>query len=246
VPTDPGQLAALAALVLAAAVLYSTVGHAGASAYLVAMALFGVAPAAMKPAALTMNIVVATAGTLRFATAGLVPWRLLGPLCLGSVPAAFAGGAIALPDMAYQRLLGALLLLAAARLWLPGEPPARRAVPAVLVLIAAGAALGFLAGLTGVGGGVLLSPLLLLTGIEEPRRTAGASIAFILVNSVAGLLGHLSAARQVPAGTALLATVALAGGAYGSRLGARHLAPRTIRRLLAAVLVIGGGKLLAG
>jgi uncharacterized membrane protein YfcA len=246
VPTDPHQLAALAALVLCAAVLYSSVGHAGASAYLAAMALFGVAPPAMKPAALMINIVVAVAGSLRFGAAGLIPWRLLVPLCVGSVPAAFAGGAIGLGGRLYQAILGVTLLLAAARLALPGPAEARLAAPAAPWLAVIGAALGLLAGLTGVGGGVFLSPLLILTGLEGPRRTAGASIVFILVNSVAGLLGHLAAARTVPTGTALLAAVALVGGTYGSRLGARRLPPLAIRRLLAVVLVIAGGKLLLG
>lgn len=245
-PSDPGRLLALAVLVLAAAVLYSMVGHAGATAYLAAMALFGVAPAAMKPAALVMNVVVATAGTMRFGRAGLVPWQLIGPLCAGSVPAAFAGGAIGLPATVYQPLLGATLLLAAARLWLPGGSAVRPAAPAIPWLVATGIALGFLAGLTGIGGGVFLSPLLILAGLADPRRTAGAAIVFILVNSIAGLLGHLAAARTIPPGTLLLSTVALTGGLYGSWLGAHRLPALALRRVLAVVLVIGGGKLLVG
>lgn len=245
-PTDPTQLLVLAAFVLAAAVLYSMVGHAGATAYLAAMALFGVAPAAMKPAALVMNVVVATAGTARFVRAGLVPWRLVAPLCAGSVPAAFAGGAIDLPRSIYQPLLGTALLLAAARLWLPGAPAGRFSTPATPWLVTTGAALGFLAGLTGIGGGVFLSPLVILTGLEGPRRTAGAAIVFILTNSVAGLLGHLAAARTVPSGTALLSVVALVGGLCGSWLGVNRVPALGLRRVLAIVLVIGGGKLLVG
>lgn len=118
-PGDPASLLLLAALVLAAAVLYSSVGHAGASGYLAAMTLFGVAPAAMKPAALAMNIVVAVAGTARWSSARLIPWPVLWPLCVTSVPVAFIGGYLALPANVYRPLLGVLLLVAAVRLWLP-------------------------------------------------------------------------------------------------------------------------------
>jgi uncharacterized membrane protein YfcA len=244
VPAESLHLAALGALVLAAAVLYSAVGHAGASGYLAAMALFGVAPGAMRPAALVMNIVVATAGTWRFASAGLVPWQLLVPLCVGSVPAAFAGGALALPAGVFEPVLAVVLLSAAWRLWSPAASEHPRPAPAAPWLALVGAGLGFLAGLTGIGGGVFLSPLVVLTGWEPPRRAAGLSVTFILANSVSGLSGHLAAGRGVPPGTALLALVALAGGLYGSWLGARRLAPLALRRLLAAVLVIAGVKLL--
>lgn len=244
-PDDPLPFAALALLVLLAAVLYSSVGHAGASGYLAAMALVGVAPAVMKPAALVMNVVVAAAGTYRFASARLVPWRLLAPLCLGSIPAAFLGGAFDVPTRAHRLLLGAVLLFAAARLWWPGEAGGvPRPVPSAPWLAVMGSGIGFLAGLTGVGGGIFLSPLLILTGWEETRRAAGASVAFILANSVAGLLGHLHAGRPIPPGTALLAGVALAGGLYGSSLAVRRFSTLVLRRLLGLVLLIAGGKLL--
>jgi hypothetical protein len=245
VPTDPAALAGLLALVLAAAVLYSSVGHAGASAYLAAMALFGVSPAASKPAALVMNVAVATLVTLRFSFAGLVPWRRLAPLVLGSVPAAFVGGVVELPTSLHRVVLGAVLAFAGVRLlWVgPREIPPRP-FPGAPLLVGIGAGIGLLAGLTGVGGGIFLSPLLLLTGWEETRRTAGASAAFILANSAAGLAGHWSAGRVVPDGVALLTVVALVGGLVGSWLGARKLAPPLLKRLLGAVLVIAALKLL--
>ena len=243
-PTDSAALAGLAALVLAAAVLYSSVGHAGASAYLAAMALFGVAPEASKPAALVMNIAVATVGTLRFASAGLVPWPRLAPLVLGSVPAAFVGGFVSLPTNVHRLVLGALLAVASVRLlWAAPREIARRPFPPALPLVGLGALIGLFAGLTGVGGGIFLSPLLLLTGWEETRRTAGASVAFILANSVSGLLGHWSAGHAVPGGTALLSLVALVGGVAGSWLGAKKLAPPRLKRLLGAVLLVAAVKL---
>jgi uncharacterized protein len=239
------HFAALAALVLAAAVLYSSVGHAGASGYLAAMALMGVTTSVTKPAALVMNIAVAAVGTLRFNASGLVPWRLLAPLALGSVPAAYVGGVISLPTNLHRIVLGAILLFAAVRLWWPTGPRAGEPhPPRTPVLVCVGIVLGMLSGLTGVGGGIFLSPLLIFAGWEETRRTAGASVAFILVNSVSGLFGHLQAGRVIPHEVAFLAPVALFGGLYGSWLGATRLGTSTIKRLLGLVLLVAGLKLL--
>jgi uncharacterized protein len=245
-PSETGPLAAFLGLIAAAAVLYSSVGHGGASAYLAVMALFGVPAAVMKPAALVMNLGVAGLGTARFASASLVPWRLLLPICAGSVPAAYLGGLVTLPTQSHRLLLGGVLLFAAVRLALRQTEHALRPPPSALVLVAIGVFFGFLAGVTGVGGGIFLSPLLILARWEDPRRTAGASAVFILVNSAAGLAGHLAAGGTVPAAALPLTAVALVGGLVGSWLGARRLVPIAIRRVLAAVLVVAGGKLLLG
>jgi uncharacterized membrane protein YfcA len=243
-PQDTGSLLLLGVLVFVSAVLYSSVGHGGASAYLAVMALFGIPPAVMKPAALVMNLGVAGAGTVRFAGAALVPWRLLLPICAGSVPAAYLGGLIELPTRAHRLLLGAVLLVAAVRLAMRFRSEGLRPRPRMIALAAIGVVFGFVAGLTGVGGGIFLSPLLILARWEETRKTAGASAFFILVNSAAGLAGHLAGGGSIPAATFPLTAVALAGGLLGSWLGARRLVPVTLRRILAAVLVVGGGKLL--
>ncbi|HVE66432.1 MAG TPA: sulfite exporter TauE/SafE family protein [Thermoanaerobaculia bacterium] len=243
-PTDTGSLLLLGVLVFLSAVLYSSVGHGGASAYLAVMALFGILPLVMKPAALVMNLGVAGAGTIRFASARLVPWRLLLPLCAGSVPAAYAGGLIELPTRSHRVLLGAVLLVAAVRLAMRLRPDALRPPPPALGLAAIGVVFGFVAGLTGVGGGIFLSPLLILARWEETRMTAGASAFFILVNSAAGLAGHLAGGGSVPLEALPLTAVALAGGLLGSWLGARRLVPVTLRRILAAVLLVAGTKLL--
>src|SRR5437867_2913485 len=242
-PDEPRALLFLAGLVAAAAVLYASVGHGGASAYLAAMALFGVPAAIMKPAALVMNLGVAGMGTLRFASASLVPWRLLLPLCAGSVPAAYVGGLIHIPTPSHRLLLGSVLLFAAFRLAMRSRTTDLRPPPAALALVAIGIVFGFVAGLTGVGGGTFLSPLLILARWEYPKRTAGASAVFILVNSAAGLAGHLAGGGSVPAAAAPLTAVALAGGLFGSWLGAKRLVPIALRRVLAAVLVIAGVKL---
>lgn len=243
-PEQPGSIVLLALLILVSAVLYSSVGHGGASAYLAAMTLFGIAAEVTKPAALVMNLGVAGVGTARFAAARLVPWKLLLPFLAGSVPTAFLGGLVPLPTRAHRIVLGIVLLFAAVRLALPNLHGERRAPPAAPLLVAIGAVFGFVAGLTGVGGGIFLSPLLILARWEEPRRAAGAAAVFILANSASGLAGHVLAGRAIPAVALPLAAVALVGGIYGSWLGARRLLPLTLRRVLAVVLVVAGGKLL--
>lgn len=240
---SPTELLTLCGLVFVAAVLYSMVGHAGASGYLAAMALMGVAPAMMKPTALTLNILVATVGTIQFARAGRFSWPLFWPFALGSVPFAFLGGSLALPITVYKRLLAVVLLYAAYRLFrtatASGEPrPVRRPVA-----MASGAGIGFLSGLTGVGGGIFLSPLMLIMGWADVRRTAAVSVAFILANSISGLLGHLSSVRSLPREIGALAGVALVGGFIGSTLGSRRLPSPVLRRLLAVVLLVAAGKL---
>jgi uncharacterized membrane protein YfcA len=245
-PSEPGPLAAFLALIAAAAVLYSSVGHGGASAYLAVMALFGVPTAVMKPTALVMNLGVAGLGTFRFGAASLVPWRLLLPICAGSIPAAYLGGLVKLPTQSHRILLGVVLLFAAVRLAMRQREHALRPRPSAVFLAGIGILFGFLAGVTGVGGGIFLSPVLILARWEEPRRTAGASAVFILVNSAAGLAGHLAAGGIVPPAALPLTAVALGGGLVGSWLGARRLVPITIRRVLAAVLVLAGAKLLLG
>jgi len=236
----------LGLLILVAALLYSSVGHGGASGYLAAMALFDLAPEVMKPTALALNLVVATVGTIRFARAGHFAWNVFWPFAALSIPFALLGGALNLPITAYKILLGCVLLFAAWRLAFKQSAPApaqARPIPLGPALTW-GAALGLLSGLTGVGGGIFLSPLLLLLGWADVRKTAGVSVAFILVNSAAGLLGHLASVKNIPHEIIWWSPAALAGGLIGAELGSRRLAPMTMRRLLATVLVVAGVKLL--
>jgi uncharacterized membrane protein YfcA len=244
-PAVPLDLAVLAVLVFGAAILYSSGGHAGASAYLAIMALYSVAPATMRPTALVMNIAVATIGSTRFIRARAVPWNLLGPLCAGSIPAAFAGGRIKLAPGTYLLVLGGVLLVAALFLWLrPRSVAVTSKQPPRGWLVGIGAVLGFVAGLTGIGGGIFLSPLLILTGWEEPRRTSGAAAVFILVNSILGLLGRLSSVSAIPSQAAPLAIAAICGGLIGSWLGVHRLQPMVLRRIHSVVVLISGAKLL--
>jgi hypothetical protein len=236
----------LAAAIFLMAALYSSVGHAGASGYLAAMALVGLAPAVMKPTALTLNILVALIATVRFYRAGYFSWRVLLPFALSSIPFAFVGGTLTLPGPVYQRVVGLALLFAAYRLWMHAAARAdaeARPVP-LPAAVALGAGIGLLSGITGVGGGIFLSPILLLTGWAATRQASGVAAAFILVNSAAGLAGHLAGVRNVPESIYLWGAAAVAGGLVGTELGRRRLATVTLRRVLAAVLVIAGLKMM--
>jgi len=237
----------LPAAIFIAAVLYSSVGHGGASAYLAVMSLTGLAPGVMRPAALVLNLIVAAIGTVRFARAGHFRWRLFWPFAVTSIPFAFLGGSITLPDVLYRRVLGLVLLFAAYRLWrvFQGSEGKLHTLPLSAALLW-GAAIGVLSGLTGVGGGIFLSPLLLLAHWAEPKPTAAVSAAFIWVNSFAGLLGKPASLAALPAGIPLWILAAAVGGILGAGLGSRRLPSLVLRRLLAAVLVVAGGKLLLG
>jgi uncharacterized membrane protein YfcA len=240
----------LAALILVAATLYSSVGQGGTSGYLAAMALVGVAPVVMRPTALSLSVLVSAIGTVRFHRAGHLYWSVLWPFLVGSVPLAALGGALRLPDSLYSPIVGLLLLIAASTLvWrVPDRDGASRAdlqpgVPTVRAMIA-GAAIGLVSGLTGVGGGLLLSPLLLFTGWAEIRQTAGVSVAFILVNAMVALSTNLASMGTLPAALPIWGVAAVVGGVVGTELGTRRLKGRTMRFILAAILALSGLKLI--
>jgi hypothetical protein len=240
---DPTLFLWLLAAIAAAAALYSSVGHGGASGYLAAMALFGVSAALMKPSALVMNIVVAGLVFARLWRAGFFDAGLFWPFALGSVPTAFIGGAWQLHNRTYQYLVGATLLVAAWRLLLTSHEPPTRAAPRLPVALPVGAVLGFVSGLTGVGGGIFLSPLLLFLRWANMRTTAAVSAAFILINSLAGLAGLLSVGVTLPRGLPWMMLAALGGAVVGSELAVRRLAPVRLRQLLGVVLVIAAIKM---
>jgi hypothetical protein len=232
---------------LLASFVYASVGHGGASAYLAAMALAGVAPAEMRPIALALNILVSALATWKFWRAGHFRWRLFWPFAAVSIPLAYLGGALTLPGSYYKVLVGVVLLYAAWQLWRSaraGDEMRELREPPVSISVAIGAGLGLLSGLTGVGGGIFLSPVLLMCGWAGTKQTSAVAAPFILVNSVAGLAaGLVAGTARLPAMTAILGVVVLIGGWLGAEHGSRRFANPVVRRFLAVVLAVAGGKM---
>ncbi len=209
------------------------------------MALFGLAPTIMKPAGLVLNILVAGIATVRFYRAGCFSWAVFLPITLASIPFSFIGGALLLPGSIYKPIAGMILLFAAYRLFQQKEKTEKpiKVMPLSLAVIS-GVGIGFLSGLIGVGGGIFLSPLLVFMSWADTRKTSGISAAFILINSISGLLGHLSSVKLLPSFILYFAIAAILGGLIGSKIGIQKANNVTVRRMLAVVLVIAGVKLL--
>ncbi len=241
---DAAQFSLLIIGIAVVAFLYSSVGHAGASGYIAVMTLCGLTATFIRPTALVLNILVATTGALQFWRAGHFSWSLFWPFALLSVPCAFAGGYLHVASPILKPLLGCVLLFSAVRLFFRyGDPPETNEPPRV-VSVGVGAGIGFLSGLTGTGGGIFLTPLLLFCLWTYTRRAAAVSVVFILVNSIAGLIGYISSGRPVPQDVWLLAIAAVIAGTIGSHLGSQRFPVRTISVLLAAVLLLAACKLI--
>lgn len=237
----------IALAIFVVAILYSSVGHGGASGYLAVMAFLAVAPAVTRPTALILNVFVASIAALQFYRRGYFKWKVFLPFAAASVPLAFIGGMISLPMEVYRVILGIALFLAAARLawnFSGGKEPEAAKKPKVWLCLIIGACLGFVSGLIGVGGGIFLTPILLLTNWTETRTAAGISAAFILVNSIAGLAGNYAQVAQLGSNVVFWIIAAVAGGVIGSGLGSRYFNTLTLRRVLASVLVIAAVKLI--
>jgi uncharacterized membrane protein YfcA len=243
-PMNPENLPLFIALIVLVAFLYSSVGHAGASGYIAVMAILGMAPATIKPISLVLNILVASIGIWQFRRAGHFSWRLFWPFAIFSIPLAFVGGALNLPAHAFRIAVGFVLLFSAIRFFI--KPASEEAVqpPSLPAALGVGAGLGLLSGLTGTGGGVFLTPLMLFMKWSRTRVASGVSALFILVNSISGLLGNLTATREIPAFAAPLALAAIAGGWLGAYLGSNRFSVPLIQRLLAVVMVLAGFKLI--
>lgn len=253
-PDDLLPVLVVAFLVVGA--LYASVGHAGASGYLAVMTLVGVEPILMRPIALLINILVATIASAQFAAAGHFSWRLFWPLALGSIPAAFAGAALPVHASVLRVAIGIVLLLAAAQMvhsvlgmsvpaatkneTIPCRPPA--AGTALLT----GSGIGLVAGMTGTGGGIFLSPLMLLLRWADAHRTAATAGPFILCNSLAGLVGVTWSGWKPSMPVAWLIAAACAGGTLGAWAGSHLMSPHTLRLMLAPVLLVAAAKLMFG
>ena len=226
------------------AFLYSSVGHAGASGYIAVMTLFSLTPDEIKPTALALNILVAAIGSWQFWRAGHFSWKLFWPFALLSFPLAFLGGYLNLPAHLFKILIGIVLLFSAIRFLMPQLVEEKATEPSIPVAISVGAGLGLLSGLTGTGGGIFLTPLLLLMRWATTKNAAAVSVLFILLNSISGLLGNFSATKNIPSFILPLAIAVVIGGVMGAYLGSKKLAPYAIKRLLAVVLIIAGLKLI--
>jgi hypothetical protein len=225
------------------AALYAAVGHGGASGYLAVMALAGVAPAVMKPTALALNLIVSLLGTVMFFRAGHFAWRLFWPFAAVSIPFAFLGGRLDVSPGVFRGLVALALGFAAVRLlWAVRAPAANRRPPMAAVL-AAGATIGLVSGLIGVGGGIFLTPLLLVCGWADVKTAAAVSAPFIFVNSAAGLAGHAASLSALPASWPWLAAAVVTGGLIGARWGSGVAAVVHLRPALALVLLIAAIKL---
>jgi len=245
---DPITIAGLALLFFLAALLYSSVGHAGASAYLAAMILLGVPPEIMRPTAFTLNIFVATLVTLRFQRHGHFEWQRFWPFAITSVPAAFLASFANIPQEWFRIALALLMVLAALRLLFArqDQKPIWNIPFSTPLAILVGMCIGTLSGMTGTGGGIFLSPVLLFLGWADARKTAGISAAFILVNSIAGLAGSIASTRYLPGAIFLWVPVAAAGAWVGSQLGIKRFSPVILLRALGVVLLFAVIKLIWG
>lgn len=226
------------------AILYSSVGHGGASGYLAVMAFAAAAPAVTRPTALLLNLFVASIAFVQFYRARHFDPKVFLPFAAASVPFAFIGGMIQLPTAVYKTILGVTLLLAAVRLAINMRSEIEPRAPRVWICLLIGAILGLVSGLVGVGGGIFLTPILLLMNWTETKKAAGISALFILVNSVSGLAGNYAQVAALPANVWLWIAAAVGGGIIGSTLGSRRFNSLTLRRVLAVGLMIAGAKLI--
>lgn len=232
--------------ILLGAVLYTSVGHAGASIYIAIMTLFGLSSPVIKPTALVLNIFIATFTSWRFVKRGFFDFKVLLPIAIGAIPFAFLGGYINAPNHVYKLVVGVILLISAIGLVAKKQDQIDLNIkqPKFLVAVLTGAVIGFLAGLTGTGGGIFLSPLILFLGWSDTKKTSGIAAVFILCNSLSGLAGNYASVQNLPSQLPLYVGMAMVGAVIGTTLGTRFYSVIAIRRGLALVLVIAGLKLI--
>ena len=232
-------------LLFIVAFLYAAVGHGGASGYLALMAVFGMMPEIMKPTALLLNLFVSLSAFLLFYKEGHFKWKIFLPFALASIPFSFLGGMISLDASIYKKILGVLLLIPVVRLAaFPNKDINDLKQSTVFLSLLIGACIGFLSGLIGIGGGIILSPVLLLLAWTNQKQTAAISALFIFVNSLSGLAGQLTKGINFQSEMFILVGVAFAGGSVGAWLGAKKFNQNILKYLLATVLLMASVKLL--
>lgn len=232
-------------LLFIVAFLYASVGHGGASGYLALMALFNMDPGIMKPTALLLNLFVSLTAFIQFYRGGHFKWKIFLPFAVASIPMSFIGGLVSLDVIVYKKILGLLLLIPVARfLFSPKSHRDQLKESKIWISVLIGALIGFLSGLIGIGGGIILSPVLLLMGWTNQKQTAAISALFIFVNSLAGLGGQMAKGVSFDASMLSMVGIAFIGGLFGAWLGALKFNQRVLQYSLAVVLALASFKLL--
>ena len=227
------------------AILYTSVGHAGASVYIAVMTFFDLPPQVIKPTALTLNIAVSSLTSWRYIRKGFFKKRLFVFLTIGAVPAAYVGGHINLPSHIYKPIIGVLLLFSGVNFIVQAqrvERNPRNIVPVFAVFL--GAAIGMLSGITGTGGGIFLSPIIIWLGWSTTKQTSGTVSAFIFLNSIAGLLGNFRSTSSLPPTLPVFLSAVILGALVGTRIGTTRFSHVGIKRALGCVLLVAGAKFL--
>jgi uncharacterized membrane protein YfcA len=232
-------------LLFLVAFLYASVGHGGASGYLALMAIFSVAPEVMKPTALLLNLFVSLVSFVQFYRGGHFLWKIFLPLAIASVPMAFLGGLVVVDAVVYKKMLGVLLLIPVARfLFFKNVAADQLRPPSLPLSLIIGAGIGLLSGLIGIGGGIILSPVLLMLKWTDQKQTAAISALFIFVNSLSGLAGQLTKGIQFNSHMVSYVAIAFTGGLLGAYLGALQFRQVILKNVLAIVLLLAAFKLL--
>jgi len=232
-------------LLFLVAILYASVGHGGASGYLALMAIFSVAPNVMKPTALLLNLFVSATSFIQFYRGNHFKWKLFLPFAIASIPMAFLGGMVVVDGTIYKKILGLLLLIPVARfLIFPQFDVSDIKKSNIGLSIVIGATIGLLSGMIGIGGGIILSPVLLLLKWTDQKQTAAISAAFIFVNSVAGLAGQVTKGIHFTSDMILYVVIAFAGGMIGAYFGAHRFKQTVLKNVLAIVLLMAAYKLI--
>jgi uncharacterized membrane protein YfcA len=227
------------------AFLYSSVGHGGASGYLALMALYSISPDVMKPTALMLNLFVSVTSFIQFYRGNHFKWKIFLPLALASIPMAFAGGLISIDASVYKTILGLFLFVAVIRfLFFSNIKPDELKKSNWLLSLIIGSAIGFISGLIGIGGGIILSPILLLLKWTDQKQTAAISALFIFVNSFSGLAGNFTKGIHFSEDMLSFVIIAFTGGLCGSYLGSLKFSQNILKNTLALVLMVAGWKLL--
>ncbi|HEX2919596.1 MAG TPA: sulfite exporter TauE/SafE family protein [Bacteroidales bacterium] len=233
-------------MLFVAAFLYASIGHGGASSYLALMALTGIDIMYLRSSALILNLFVAAIAFYNYYKAGYFSLKLLSPFILGSIPMSFLGGMIKVDNSFYKISLGVCLLLVVARMLFNVKRFENDTIvnPNFFLAVIIGAIIGFFSGLIGIGGGVILSPVLIIAGWANIKQSATISAAFIWLNSFSGLLGNINTGIAISSNIYIWVAVALAGGMAGSYLGSRRFSLAGLNYVLASVLLLAGIKLI--